>query len=97
MKAKEYHAALDKLIRDEGINPHCVTMKDLARVMSCHPRTVKRWWKRLGVFPDFRYGGRGALHFWTAARAKILLRKWSNYFATHRHAAGWRNGKKYPA
>jgi hypothetical protein len=56
-----------------------LTTKDLAREMSLHPRTVKRWWKVLKVKPDACAGN--GCHRWTPAAYARLLRKWRGYWA----------------
>jgi len=53
------------------------TLKDLAREMDCHPRTAKRWWKKLGVPPDVT--GHGA-HKWRVTTAARLLKLWADYY-----------------
>lgn len=60
-------------------------IKDLALAMDVHPRTVKRWWRRLGVPPDVRGH---ASHRWTPASAQKLLTRWQAYWlASGRDAA----------
>ena len=55
-----------------------LTTKDLAVEMRLDVRTVKRWWKRLGVPPDAcRVNG---CHRWTPAAARRLFDSWSGYW-----------------
>src|SRR6185312_15864641 len=54
-----------------------LTLKDLSAEMLLHPRTVKRWWKRLGVSPYI--AGHGS-HRWTRAQADSLMRRWRAYW-----------------
>lgn len=56
-----------------------LTTKDLARELSLHPRTVKRWWKRLKVPPDACAGT--ACHRWTPKAYNRLMKKWRMYWA----------------
>jgi hypothetical protein len=63
--------------------------KSLAVEMNCHPRTVKRWWKKLNVPPDVIGHG---INRWYLRNARKLIARWKKYRATHRHAASWRNG-----
>ena len=70
------------------------TTKDIACAMLLHPRTVKRWWRRLNVPPLVSVNG---CHRWTFRQCVTLLNRWAKYRAQYRAAAGWRNGKKYPA
>ena len=56
-----------------------LTTKDLARAMALHPRTVKRWWKRLKVKPDACAGN--GCHRWTATAYARLLKRWQAYWA----------------
>ena len=56
-----------------------LTTKDLAREMGLHPRTVKRWWKRLKVRPDACAGN--SCHRWTPAAYAKLLQRWRAYWA----------------
>jgi hypothetical protein len=54
-------------------------LKDIAVLMdNCHPRTAKRWWKKLRVPPTVR--GHGA-HRWSEADAKKLLLRWEGWHA----------------
>jgi hypothetical protein len=69
------------------------TTKDLACAMLCHPRTVKRWWKKLNVPP---FAGKHGAHRWTYRQCLTLINRWKSYQSTHRAADGWRDGKKYP-
>ncbi len=55
-----------------------LTTKDLAAAMLLHPRTVKRWWKRLDVPPDACQGN--GCHRWTAAGAARLFKAWRDYW-----------------
>lgn len=55
-----------------------LTTKDLAREMGLHPRTVKRWWKRLKVKPDACAGN--SCHRWTPAAYAKLLKRWQAYW-----------------
>ena len=55
-----------------------LTTKDLAREMGLHPRTVKRWWKRLKVKPDACAGN--SCHRWTPAAYAKLLKRWRAYW-----------------
>jgi hypothetical protein len=55
---------------------HYVTQKDLAVAMQLHPRTVRRWYKRLKVPPTVP--GQ-ACNRWTEADADKLLAKWKKW------------------
>ena len=50
-----------------------ITAKDLASAMGVSTKTVKRWWKRLGVPPTVPGV---ATHRWSAADAQRLLKGW---------------------
>jgi len=63
-------------------------LKDIAaRMDGCHPRTAKRWWKKInaellaagqpGVAPDVQ--GHGP-HRWKAATFERLIRLWEGYY-----------------
>jgi len=63
-------------------------LKDIAAMMDgCHPRTAKRWWKKLDsecvrlgrprVQPDVQ--GHGP-HRWQPATAKRLIELWASYY-----------------
>lgn len=67
-----------------------LTTKDIAREMNFHPRTVKRWWKRLNVPPLIRGN---SCHRWTRRQVNTLLRRWRKYWLTHTHARNWSNGR----
>ena len=54
-----------------------LTTKDLAAAMLLHPRTVKKWWRKLRVSPRIR--GHGC-HRWTHAQAALLLKRWHDYW-----------------
>ena len=60
------------------------TLKDLANEMQLHPRTVKRWWKKLGVPPTVQ--GHGS-HRWDETDAGRLLKAWHDYWAMRGHQA----------
>lgn len=51
-----------------------VSMKDLAQIMELHPRSVRRWWRKLKVPPTVE-----AHHCnrWSPADAKKLLDRWA--------------------
>lgn len=51
-----------------------VALKDLARIMGLHPRSVKRWWKRLKVPPTVE---RNCCHRWSAEDANKFLERWA--------------------
>jgi hypothetical protein len=53
--------------------------------MDIHPRTVKRWWRRLRVPPDVRGH---CSHRWTPERAGLLLRRWQAYWLASGRDAG---------
>jgi hypothetical protein len=63
------------------------TLKDFAREMEVHPRTAKRWWRKIAldcirlhqppVGPDII--GHGA-HRWEPATAARLLKLWKTYY-----------------
>ncbi len=55
------------------------TTKDLASLMLLHPRTVKRWWHKLRVPPSV---GVHRNHRWTERKAKLLLKRWQDYWTT---------------
>ena len=55
-----------------------LTTKDLAAEMLLHPRTVKRWWRRLDVPPDACNGN--GCHRWTEAGAARLFKAWRAYW-----------------
>lgn len=63
--------------------------KDIANLMLKHPRTVKRWWKRLKVYPLVTIGG----HRWTRAAVEELLLRWTNHKKTCPNCQNWRNGR----
>jgi hypothetical protein len=50
-----------------------VCLKDLAQSMKLSPRSVKRWWKRLGVPPSVAVN---ACHRWTQEDADKLIARW---------------------
>ena len=56
------------------------TTKDLAQLMQLHARTVKRWWKKLGVPPDACNGN--GCHRWTPEAVEKLLTGWKHYWAS---------------
>ena len=56
-----------------------LTTKDLAREMGLHPRTVKKWWKRLKVKPDACAGN--GCHRWTPAAYARLRKRWRAWWA----------------
>lgn len=60
------------------------TTKDLARELQLHPRTVKRWWKKLGVPPD-ECNGNGC-HRWSPEAVALLKRKWREWWAMRGHS-----------
>lgn len=62
-----------------------LTTKDLARELNLHPRTVKRWWRRLGVRPDACCAN--GCHRWSPEAVARLRRKWLAYWAKHGYAA----------
>lgn len=55
-----------------------LTTKDLAREMGLHPRTVKRWWRKLKVKPDACAGN--GCHRWTPTGSAKLLKRWKAYW-----------------
>ena len=55
-----------------------LTTKDLAREMGLHPRTVKRWWRKLKVKPDACAAN--SCHRWTPKAAARLLKRWRAYW-----------------
>jgi hypothetical protein len=55
-------------------------LKDIAARMDCHPRTAKRWWKKLRVPPDVI--GHGP-HRWHTDSFNRLIRLWELYYQTH--------------
>ncbi|MEN9575634.1 MAG: hypothetical protein RL514_3489 [Verrucomicrobiota bacterium] len=55
-----------------------LTTKDLARKMAVHPKTVKRWWRKLKVKPDACSAHH--CHRWTPAAAARLLKRWRAYW-----------------
>ena len=65
--------------------------KDLAAEMALHPRTVKRWWKKLGVPPTVAAHG---CHRWSEAAAALLVQRWADYWAVRGHSAA-AMGEKY--
>ena len=56
-----------------------LTTKDIARELALHPRTVKRWWKRLKVRPDACAGN--GCHRWTPPAYAKLRQRWLAYWA----------------
>lgn len=59
------------------------TTKDLAAEMLLHPRTVKRWWRKLNVPPDACSGN--ACHRWTEAGKARLMRAWRDWWLMRGH------------
>lgn len=61
-----------------------LTLKDLARRWQMAPRSVRRWWQRLGVPPTIP--GHSS-HRWTPEDAALLERRlaeyWKNNPLTH--------------
>lgn len=55
------------------------TTKDLAAEMLLHPRTVKKWWRKLRVPPSV---GVHRCHRWTERKANLLLKRWQDYWTT---------------
>lgn len=60
------------------------TTKDLAVELQLHPRTVKRWWKKLGVPPDACTGN--GCHRWTPEAVASLKRKWREWWTMRGHS-----------
>lgn len=63
-------------------------LKDLANLMVKHPRTVRRWCKRLSVPPLATSGG----NRWTRAMVEVLLLRYANYKRKSLICQNWRNG-----
>jgi hypothetical protein len=60
--------------------------KDLCEELGgCHPRTVKRWWRKLKCPPDKRHGGPGAMNLWTQLGAEHFVRSWRTWWAMRGH------------
>lgn len=55
---------------------HSLGVKDLARTMGLHPRSIKRWWLRLKIPPTVPGY---ACHRWSQPDAERLLRAWKSY------------------
>lgn len=54
-----------------------LTLKDLAQKTQLHPRTVKRWWKKLRVPPTVPGV---ASHRWSEHDANLFLKRWAAYW-----------------
>lgn len=54
-----------------------ITLKGLAVELQLHPRTVKRWWKRLGVPPTIPGH---ASHRWSERDAERFKRRLAEYW-----------------
>jgi hypothetical protein len=55
-----------------------LTLKQIAARMDCHPKTAKRWWKKLNVPPDvFGHGP----HKWHEDTADRLVKRYNDFYA----------------
>jgi hypothetical protein len=53
------------------------TLKEIAAILDCHPRTAKKWWKKMNIPPDVP--GHGP-HRWEDETAARFIQRYKDYF-----------------